>query len=151
MKSLNNSTVANSAFTLIEMLVVVGLFLSLVTISIVASVSHIQKTSLTNDRDLLLSLLWHARSRALANVEESPHGVHVTSDSFISFLGASYDASAIDMSTTPHSPNLYVSGNTTIIFEPLTGAITSGETITTLRRGTETILLTVNAHGRIDW
>ena len=150
MKSPNILT-EDSGFTLIEAMITIGIFLVLVHIGLFMSMDSIQKTSLLHDRDLLVSLLWQAREEALADVGESPHGIYITPDTFVLFSGIAYNPHDPTLIKIPHSTSLSFSGDSTIIFEPLSGNILSSETKTRISHDKDSTEITVNMLGRIDW
>jgi len=151
MKSPNISIAGRAGFTLIEVLFVIGFFLTIATWGTLASVKHLQQATLLSDRDTLITLLWDARARALANLSEVSHGVHITDTAFVSFSGDVFDPRETPESMVPYGGTLSIRGARTIIFEPVTGNAQGGNSTTTLSRDHEEASIEVNALGRIAW
>ena len=114
-----------------------------------------------SDRDLLVSLLQHARSDALNSVcrdasctDAAPHGVHITSTAYTVFEGGSYVAGAAQNQVFEASPAVTPSGLTDVVFEPATGDVlvpnvTPG-TISLMGNG-HTSDITIDSEGQISW
>lgn len=151
MKSPSISTADRTGFTLIEVLFVIGFFLTIATWGTLASVKHLQQATLLSDRDTLVTLLWDARVLALANLSEVPHGVHITDTAFISFSGDVFDPRETPENIVSHEHSLSVTGARTIIFEPITGNAQEGSSTTTISKDHEEASIEVNALGRIAW
>ena len=143
-------------FTLIEILVIVGLFGLLAAMGAFIGFDSIGRSSVHSERDLVVLMLTGARTRALANVNQVAHGVHITADKIIIFEGLSYSGTtepatdrndAIDMTPEP----------ATIVFKQLSAEATDGNNICnplctiTFKQGPQVDTIEINGQGRIDW
>ncbi len=137
-------------FTLIEILIVLGLLIFITSLGLFISLDTITRSSVYEERDFLVSLLWDTRAQALANVHEKPHGIFITDTEYILFEGAAYDASAAGNVHLSHHSGTTLGGDTTIIFAQLTGSLAGDRTIT-LAQDTITAHIDINAMGRIEW
>jgi len=70
----------NKGFSLIEIMVTIGLFAILVSMGLILSMDVWRGTSIQNEQDIVIALLYKARSRALANINESAHGFYIDAD-----------------------------------------------------------------------
>jgi prepilin-type N-terminal cleavage/methylation domain-containing protein len=147
-------------FTYIEMLIVMGLVGVIASFGMAFSVSSIARSSVTGERDLFVTLLLRgARAEAIANVDESSHGIYIdnTCHRYILFTGNSFSPSA-GCATTPRqisftNERITVTnalGNE-IVFEQLSGNVTKGAGTITLTNGEATQEIGINAVGQIDW
>ncbi len=150
MKSQNIYNVDNSGFTLIETLIALALGATLIGSGFFITLNTLKKTSLTHERDLLVSLLLKARAEALANNDESPHGLHITPLSFILFDGATYASTDPTNRIFPRQSAALLSGDDTVVFLPLHGNTNSEKTIT-LMHESNTASIVINTYGRIEW
>ncbi len=137
-------------FTLLEMLVVMGVVSVLFAMSAIAGIDTIARSTVASERDLLVSLLETARMQALANIHESPHGVHVSAATFVVFEGASFDPSDPLNRSVPRETAVSVSGSDDIIFEQLSGDVTD-EGVMTLSDSQSSMSIDINDNGRIEW
>lgn len=167
MASLRTST--GRGFTLIEMLVVIGLLAIIGTIALVLSFDSYRAYSFRSDRDLIIATLQKARSQAVNGVCLSTllpcsggvaHGVHIDSNQLVIFQGTSYNladpaneivaltSSATEVSLTGEPKN--------IVFSELAGNATvdtPGNWSVTVRNTTngQTSVITFNTAGQITW
>ena len=74
-------------FTLMEVLVVIGLFAILATIGLFFSMDFFRTYTVSSEGISLVSTLSKARARSLANVNENWHGVRITNNEYILFQG----------------------------------------------------------------
>ena len=93
-----------SGFTMLEILVVIGLVLMLSTVTLLVSFDTYRGSNFRNDRDLLLATLERARAQSINNLcvgstcnvvqNSRPHGVAIRPNgqpnSYVVFQGASY-------------------------------------------------------------
>jgi len=82
----------NSGLTMIEIMVVIGLFAVLISLGLLMSMDVWRGASVQSEQDVLLSLLYKARSRAVANINEHDHGLYIDEDNmkYVIFEGSSY-------------------------------------------------------------
>jgi len=78
---------ASRAFTLMEILIVISI-VSIIAASGSALGTGLYRGSiLEKENDFLISVLIEARSRALANLEQKPHGIYIDDSNFIIYSG----------------------------------------------------------------
>ena len=138
------------AFSLIEILVAISIFLILGAVTTPFAINFYQRYQSINERNLLVSLFREARTMSMAGQGSSHHGVHIASDQYTLFEGPIYAArdQAKDQ-TFPRSDQMIITGASDILFNYLTGK--SSSTSFTLNNGTMTNKIYVNIEGRIDW
>lgn len=108
-------------FTLIEILISVGVIAILVAVSAAAFSTFMKKDGVVGGSAALAAAIRDARARTLASVEGSRYGVKIDSDRFTVFKGAAYSAENAD------SPFLFARGVVAstsipvIVFTRLTG------------------------------
>src|SRR3989338_4178929 len=129
-------------FTLVEIVVVFGLFLS---------IDFYRSYAFRAERDMLISVLQKARSQALNNIRETPHGVRLEDDSYILFQGSSYAAAdhGFDQ-VVGAAPSISHTGLSEIVFTQLSGGANASGTID-VTDGLRTISISINNAGRISW
>jgi prepilin-type N-terminal cleavage/methylation domain-containing protein len=140
-----------SAFTLIEVLVVIALLGVVASFSVLMGTDALARATAHSERDLVVTLLEGARARSLANIDETPHGLHIDASSYIVFMGSAYSAGDPDNESTPKDSAVTVSGPTDIIFDPLSGNVGTGEGTLLFADGTSEASIDINEQGRIDW
>lgn len=152
---MNSSRTAG--FTLLEMIIVIALVGVVAAFSVGASMDSIARSSVTQERDLFVTLLLRgARSASLANVKGVSHGIQIdnTNHEYILFDGTTYSSGAATNRHIPYTNNkLSVSntGGNTIIFEQLSGAVTTGAGTITLSNGVQSQTIVIRNSGQIDW
>lgn len=157
-------------FTLIEMLVVIGLMAIIGTIALVLSFDSYRSYSFRNDRDLIIATFEKARSQAINGVCKPtllipctsgvPHGVHVGTGQLTIFQGTTYNlADPTNEIVALTSATTQVGGAgepTDIVFAELSGdaTVNSGAgwnlTIKNATTGQQSVV-SFNTAGRISW
>ena len=66
-----------SGFTLIEMLVSMGIIILIAGFGLFLSMDFYRGYLFHYEKDLVISILQKARSQSLANIDEKPHGVYI--------------------------------------------------------------------------
>lgn len=148
----------NQGFTLIEVLVVLGIFILLASLGLFMSFDVYRATFSRSERDMVVVLLEKARSQSLNNVNQTTHGFcFLTSGAVVTsyevFEGSDCTAAVkelipagSDISLSP-SPALPATG---IIFSQLSGDSNYTGTIT-LTQNTQSKTVSINSEGMIDW
>ncbi len=139
-----------SGFSLIELLVVVGILGVLATLLFVGFQNFTQQTSLETATQNLYTALTEARSATLASEYGSQYGVRIESDRIIRFRGPTYNALDANNQTTTFRgivATTTLSGGPTILFQKQTGTTTNSGTIrltneATLASTTMTVYIT---------
>jgi prepilin-type N-terminal cleavage/methylation domain-containing protein len=150
MRSLNIYNQGKRGFSLIEMLVVLGLVALVAGASVSIAFNSVGRSSVLQERDYLVSLLHAQRGAALSNIDESPHGLHIASSTYVLFKGSSYNASDPANRSVSHG-TLAFTGTTDIIFAQLSGDVLTGQGTLTLAGSGQTQSIDINAYGQIDW
>jgi prepilin-type N-terminal cleavage/methylation domain-containing protein len=126
-------------FTLIELIVVMGIFAALTGIATINLSNARSKTSLTSATEVFVADLKSQQVRSMAGEEDSgssasAHGIHFEENSYTLFKGSSYSPSGsrnfrINLPQgTEFSPV-----NSDVVFEVGSGEI-AGDTVVTIRR-----------------
>ena len=138
------------AFSIVEVLVVIGLLTMIFSLGLFLSMDVWRGSSFRGERDLVLSLLYKARSRALSNINENPHGLYINSaeGTYVLFEGESYEAREQEQAFEMDSQISY-SGENEFVFEPHE-ATTEGGTLTISGQGKESTI-DINYEGGINW
>lgn len=138
--------------TLIEMLILIGLIGVIGSFGLTMSYSSLSRSKLETEADTLISLaLMPARMRALANIRDTHHGVHITDNSFIFFEGSVFDPQAPHNHTIPREESIHIESNEDILFEKLSGNVILGEGIVLLETETASRTISITRWGGIDW
>ncbi len=143
-------------FTYIELLIVVALLGIVLSVSIPFSMSSLSQTTIIEERDVLVSLvLISARSHALANINQTSHGVHIDTaqHEYTLFQGNVFNPSDIANKKIPFgNENITVSSSgADIIFEALSGNVIRGVGVVTLTHEDTSLEVTLNEVGQINW
>jgi prepilin-type N-terminal cleavage/methylation domain-containing protein len=141
------------AFSLIEVLVVLGVFAAVAAFSLFMGIDAIARGSALSERDTLVSLLTSARTAGLANINERPHGVRIDATHFTRFEGVSYDSFPSTRKSVPRNAAVSVSGPALpvdIVFSQL-AATTTGYATITLTEAPASYTVDINSMGRIEW
>lgn len=140
---------APSGFTLIEILVVIGVTVMLLSLGLFMSMDMFRGYSARSERNVVVSVLQKARSHAMANLNQSPWGVCMIGSEYVIFRGAC--AVATGNQSIPASPSASVTGLSSpgIIFTQLSGT-TSPATIT-VSQDIRVATITIHYEGTILW
>ena len=140
------------------MLVVIGIIILIASLGAFIGFDTIGRSNVHSERDLFVSLLTGARARALANVNQSTHGVHIDPTNFVLFEDstAPYTYTSGDPNNRVVARNASVTktgpGPDDILFLQLSGNVPVLNTGTvTLTGGAQSATIEINTAGRIDW
>lgn len=144
----------HAGFSFIEVMVVMALVGIIATWGLIAGFNSFERYNFRSEADAAVSLLQKARSSAVNNITELPHGVYFgDADDLILFRGANHDALPAEHIRVQKSGSVThdASGcaGEEVVFEQLSGR-TAGCTIT-LSGETQTISITTNTEGGIIW
>jgi prepilin-type N-terminal cleavage/methylation domain-containing protein len=151
---------SKNGFTLIEILVVVGIIGLILSMGLITSFDSYRGYTFRSERAVLVSTLEKARSRAMANMFETVHGVCYIAPNYIIFRGPD----CIPGSST----NEIISGNSavsvaglsdtdTVVFEQLSGNLIpelpfpTDEIQITVTQDNRTSIIKINNEGTINW
>ncbi len=150
-------------FTLLEILITLAIFSVIIGLGLFMSLDVYRGFNSRSERDVVVALLQKARSRSLANINETAWGLCYTAPNYVIFRG-SYTAGATTNEPVPASPAVTLSGfptcgsGTEIVFAQLTGDLspqlvpaTSEKTITVSQQGRPDQTVSINNEGRINW
>ena len=137
-------------FTLIEMVIVMGIAAIIFSIGLPVSWNFYLDYQLIYEQRTLNSLLGYARNLSMVNVNEKPHGLYIDAANFIVFEGDSYAArDAIQDKNFARSSAITVTGPSEQLFRQLSGQ-TSSSTFS-ITNGRATFFTYINSEGRIEW
>lgn len=120
---LHNIYSQNKAFTLIEVVIVIGLTTFIAGIGMVFSVSTYKSYLFNKEYKTVEYILSQARSQAMNNVDEKPHGIHFDHETYVLFAGPTYPSNPSSHETFAIHKEVQVSGSRDIVFEQLSGDI----------------------------
>ena len=152
-------------FTLVELLVVIGLFAVIGSITLIESMSSFRGSSFRSERDMLVATLYKARSQAANNIclgstctDGKPHGVRFAGDHYTLFQGGSYAARdpALDETIAPRYAISFGPGSITdVVFQQLSGDATTSPpnvwNINLVDSAGKSSAIELNSEGRIRW
>lgn len=141
------------AFSLIEVLVVLGVFVIVAGFSLFMGIDAIARGSAMGERDTLVSMLVSARTAGLANIHERPHGVRIDATHFTRFEGTAFDSFPATHKAVARNGAVAVSGPTLpvdIIFSQL-AATTTGYSTITVSEAPASYTIDINSMGQIEW
>ncbi len=146
----NKGLPAQAGFTIMEMIVTLGILVILLGLTTPFVVHFYRRYQLDNERSILLSILRQARNLSMDGESTSDHGVQVATNQFTLFTGTSYTLRDTSKDQTfSRVNNVTATGSSSITFRYLTGKSSSSSF--TLDDGTKTGKIYVNTEGRIDW
>ncbi len=139
-----------SGFTLIEVVVVMGILAILLSFGVPYTVTFYRTYALQSDRNTLVALLQQARGASLANNSNVAHGVAITTAAYVGFEGATYATRNQTKDIVyPKNGSVTVTGPAEIVFQVRTGNATNSTF--TLTSGSRQASITTNTQGMIDW
>lgn len=136
-------------FTLLEIIVVIAIFSVLITLGLFMSMDTFRGTNHRSEESTVVSLLEKARSRALANIYQTPWGVCYIAPEYVIFRGTSCTALLSTNETIPASVANPAIFSAPIVFSQLS-ATTTGGTVTIVQ-DERISTITINYEGTIDW
>lgn len=136
-------------FTLLEVIVVVAIFSILATLGLFMGMDTFSGTLRRSERDIVVSMLQKARSRALANTEQSSWGVCYSAPDYVLFRGTMCTAGLSTNEPTPAHATNPATFSAPVVFSQLSATTTGG--VVTVVEGTRTSTITITAAGAISW
>ncbi len=140
-------------FTLVEILLVIGVLAMIVGLGITVDFSSFNSTTLNGEEAKIISLLEKARSRSMSNMFDTTHGFCYdgATDNYVIFKGSTCTTTGSDLipASTLISENSSTTFPATIIFSQLTGNSTTSTIHIT--DGTKSKDITINNAGTINW
>jgi len=160
----------DKGFTLIEMMLVVALITILGGLGLYFGLDSLRGYSFRSDRDVLASVLQHARAEAVSNVcrgggcqDGKPHGVAIKPsdypDSYVIFQGSSYDSRTAEDKNYDaifDAPRATKHGGSVneieeIVFDRLSGNVNTPGEMTLIDATGRTSVISINSEGQILW
>lgn len=139
-----------SGFTLIEVIISIGILSIIVVLGLFISMDFFRSYAFRYEQDLVVSALQKARSRAMANVNQSVHGFCWDTNDYVIFEGSNSTCPASG-DKIPRSKEISISSdiaNNIIIFDQLKGSSGTTGSITVSGQG-KTATITINSLGAI--
>lgn len=131
--------IKNKGFTLMEVLIVIGV-IALLGAIIFPSLSRFRnEQSLQNTSVNIVNYLNLARSNSLSSLDGINYGIHFDSDDMVYFVGDTYDGNALTNQIIPFSTGVILdmtnglnlnNGSSNVIFPRLRGEVSGYGTIT---------------------
>jgi prepilin-type N-terminal cleavage/methylation domain-containing protein len=149
MKSQKTCNIKNG-FSLIEVILVVAIVAFIASMGALFSTGAITRSYTISERDLLVALLTQTRAKALANVHESAHSLHIATSSYVLYEGTTFSESNPTNKLVPKMSEATLTGLSTVTFLPLTADVAGGGVISVIG-GTQSYDVEVNSAGRINW
>lgn len=140
----------NAGFTLIEILIVTAIVVILFGMGLFISFDFYRSFLSNSERDLLVGVLEKARNRAMNNINQSPHGVHIASSSYILFQGSVYAPASPSNEPITSNTAITKTGITDVVFSQLSGDPDTTGSIT-LQSSARTDVININDEGTIEW
>jgi type II secretory pathway pseudopilin PulG len=114
-------------FSLIEMLVIIGILVILISMSASALLLFRKESDLSNNAEEIVSALRRAQNKSLASEAGGHYGVYFNSSQYILFKGEDYvsrDSSFDEINELPNNIEIYeidLAGGNEIVFDRITG------------------------------
>jgi hypothetical protein len=112
-----------------------------------SSMSSLTHAHAREERDALVTMLTIARTRAIANVNATTHGVYAHNTCYIHFEG--------NIKTPPDCTHFDTPRKSTFEgvyhFEQLTGALRSGRGVIDVGNDADPLPITLHEHGYVEW
>ncbi|OGG47385.1 hypothetical protein A2671_01025 [Candidatus Kaiserbacteria bacterium RIFCSPHIGHO2_01_FULL_49_13] len=141
-------------FTVIELLIVLAIATLISSIGLIYGYDTFTRSSVRSQEDTLGRLLQTARARAISNVNQSPHGVHIDPDKYVLFSGLTYDPLDPENEPFPRNSSVIIStdpsGMNNFVFAQLSGDASPTGTIV-LNASGQNYNIVINSEGGIDW
>jgi len=152
LQTTNYNLKTKQGFTFIELLVVVAIMVMISGLGLFISLDFYKTYALNSERDIVVSIFMKARNRAANNFNESGHGIYINSDGYTVFQGSSYvSRNQTYDELIKRAYSVTSSGLQEIVFEQLTGNLTTSAGDVTLSNGVKSINISLNSEGRINW
>lgn len=139
----------NNGFTLVELLITIGIFAMFVAVSVPIGYRYFRYQSISQSRDNLISVLRYARDSSITQKNSEMFGVKFFPTSFVLFEGTSYvlrNSSEDEIYSL--SADILISGMDEIVFSSLTG-IPSTTGVITFSNGNDLFFANVLSSGSI--
>ncbi len=144
----------SSGFTLIEVLVVLGIFGILLASGLVLNLDFYKGYVFRSERNLIVSVLAKARAQSLSNISQAKHGVRLEAGKYTIFEGQTWlSRLASQDEVIEGNLSLTLRASTTlpldIVFSQL--AATTTNAAISISSGSYSGSITINEAGQINW
>lgn len=157
--------IKHRGFTYIEIIIVVGLTGIILAFGMAMNLGSIGRSGVNQERDLFVSLLLSgARAKAMANIDQKSHGIHIdnTCNRYILFEsnppipslpsdGNCTPKDSREISFTSSSTEIINTGGSDIVFEQLSGDVIIGAGVIVIKGNNATTTIELSSAGRINW
>ncbi len=146
-------------FTLIEMLIVIGLLTAVGSLSLFIDLNSYRGDAFRAEKNTIVTLLEKARADALNNINQDPHGLALFPvdhpHAYVLFSGTSYAASdpaTREVFNASYAITLASTSPSEIVFAQLSGN-TAYDGVITLRDSVRSMesTITINREGMVSW
>ena len=145
-------------FTIIELLAVMGIMAIVFSLGLFFSMDSFRGYTFKNERNLAVAVLQKARSQAIANIDQQPHGVHIDTagNQYIIFEGPTYTSFPATNILAPFTSNNNAtvhSGMIDVLFNQLDGGIAIVPAVLHLNDAANVHIsdINFNSQGQITW
>ncbi|MDO8530543.1 MAG: type II secretion system protein [bacterium] len=154
---------SSTGFTLIEVLIAVGILAIILSLGLFISFDFYRGYSFRAEKSVIVSVLQKARNQALNNISQARHGVRFENSPalrYIIFEGSTYDQNSASNIIINASYGISITNPAPlpfdVIFDQLNGNCissncSSGPLAITVSDGVKSYDITINSEGRINW
>ena len=139
-----------NGFTLIEILVTLAIVGVVATFATIMSMDTFAGHNARAERDLVVSLLERARSQAMNNINQSPHGLHIDGGSYNLFQGTDWKHRATDFDADFPGASAVQATGSDVVFNQLSGSPLATDTIIISGENRQ-FTISINSEGQINW
>ncbi len=140
-----------TGLTLTEVLIVIGVLTVIFGFMVSIGSNFYSNQSLTAERDSVVSLLRHARTKAMSNINQSDHGLSVATTTYTVFEGSSYASRNQDFDEMfPRSGSVTIAGPSEVVFTAIEGNSSASGTIS-ISYDQGQVNIPINYEGEISW
>ena len=142
---------AKNGFTLIEILISVGILGVIFGASLFASLDLYRSYLFISQRNTLITMLEKARAQSQNGINGNAHGVEITPSNFILFSGESYGTRDTSLDVIfPVDDVIEKSGSSEVVFSAIDANVDAMHEIV-LSDSKNSINFRINSEGGIDW
>jgi prepilin-type N-terminal cleavage/methylation domain-containing protein len=139
---------SQSGFTLIEVIVSIGILALLAGLGLFLSMDFYRSYAFNYEQNLVVGLVQKARSQAMANIDQDKHCAWIQGSNYILAKGSACTTG--DAFPKGGSMTVDFLPNIPVVFNQLDGSVTTPVNIRITGQG-KTANITINNEGQIDW
>lgn len=121
----------------------------LIALGVFLGIDALRASYTRSERDTIVSLLTEARSRSLANIDESVWGVCISGANYVVFKGSVCDDSGPSSELTPIGASVQVVQASAVVFTAVSGTTTPADWV--IKQHGRVSTTTINYEGTIIW